>query len=103
MASRTRPISNCPPIVLFTPISTLSKSMKTAIRVLRDDSVFIRLVRQTARRVRLSPERVLLAVGASETLLQPQLRAPRRRYESGRAVGSRSGFFVEAASRRPFA
>src|SRR5688500_4434749 len=35
MASSTRPMSNCPPMVLLTPISTLSKSMKTAMRVLR--------------------------------------------------------------------
>src|SRR5688500_975681 len=35
MASSTTPMSNWPPIVLLTPISTLSKSMKTAIRVLR--------------------------------------------------------------------
>jgi hypothetical protein len=28
-------MSNCPPMVLLTPISTLSKSMKTAMRVLR--------------------------------------------------------------------
>src|SRR5687768_8839940 len=34
MASRTRPMSNCPPMVDLTPISTLSKSMKTAMRVL---------------------------------------------------------------------
>src|SRR5258705_2258287 len=33
MASRMRPMSNWPPMVFFTPISTLSKSMNTAIRV----------------------------------------------------------------------
>src|SRR5678816_3621964 len=35
MASSTRPMSNCVPMVLFTPISTLSKSIKTAMPVLR--------------------------------------------------------------------
>src|SRR5688572_8462042 len=33
MASRTRPMSNWPPMVDLTPISTLSKSMKTAMRL----------------------------------------------------------------------
>src|ERR1044071_1027916 len=40
MASRTRPMSNWPPMVDLTPISTLSKSMKTAMR-LRTASVGI--------------------------------------------------------------
>src|SRR5215470_16637645 len=34
MASRIRPMSNCPPMVFLTPISTLSKSINTAIRLL---------------------------------------------------------------------
>jgi hypothetical protein len=85
-------MSNCPPIVLFTPISTLSKSMKTAIRVLRDGSMFIRLVRQTARRVRLSPERVLLAVGAPERVPSTAAQGASWRGKSGRAAGFRSDF-----------
>src|SRR6266850_4512945 len=45
MASRMRPMSKLPPIVFLTPISTLSKSMNTAIRVLRVSGVrlFMRL------------------------------------------------------------
>src|SRR5688572_1230961 len=54
MASRTRPMSNCPPMVFLTPISTLSKSMNTAIRVLRESVVtFMSLSRAWRRSVEL--------------------------------------------------
>src|SRR5687768_10257251 len=54
MASRTTPMSNCPPMVFLTPISTLSKSMNTAIRVLRGSVVtFISLSRVWRRSVEL--------------------------------------------------
>src|SRR5688572_20451780 len=54
MASRTRPMSSCPPMVFLTPISTLSKSMNTAIRLLRLSVVtFIGLSRVWRRSVEL--------------------------------------------------
>src|SRR4026207_284526 len=98
MASRTRPMSNCPPMVFLTPISTLSKSMNTAIRVLRESVVtFIDLSRVWRRSVEL------LRGGADSWLFQ-YMSSPRLfRGQRRRVVDVRWNYAGKLASLEQFA